>query len=238
MEIINGRGRVGVRTPINLNNPLWANLVSGWKFDNDLNDVLGVANGTFFNGAGFATGKVGDAASFDGVDDYVFLGNNLHDTLHQGDWSLSLWMYKTNTAQGALYSTIYVGPNTKSYGTLLGGTTSYSFQIYANSQSQMLLNFGTLATNQWNHLIVTRSSSLGNYKSYLNGTLVSTVSSAVNPNYFSGYVNRVTQGGRQFLAMGQLLNGKIDETYIWNKVLSEAEVAELYNSSNGKQYPN
>jgi hypothetical protein len=147
-------------------------------------------------------------------------------------------MYKTNTAQGALYSTIYVGPNVKSYGALLSGTTTYSFQIYANSSSQMLLNFGTFVTNQWNHLVVTRSSSLGNYKSYLNGTLISTVSSAVNPTYLNGYVNRVTQGGRQFSAMAQFLNGKIDETYIWNKVLSDSEVTELYNSSNGKQYPN
>jgi hypothetical protein len=234
----NNKTRVSVRVPINLSNPLWNNLVSGWRFDNDLNDVMGVANGTFFNGANFSTGKVGEAASFDGIDDYVFLGNNLHDTLHQGDWSLSLWMYKTNTAQGALYSTIYVGPNVKSYGALLSGTTTYSFQIYANSSSQMLLNFGTFVTNQWNHLVVTRSSSLGNYKSYLNGTLISTVSSAVNPTYLNGYVNRVTQGGRQFSAMAQFLNGKIDETYIWNKVLSDSEVTELYNSSNGKQYPN
>jgi hypothetical protein len=67
---------------------------------------------------------------------------------------------------------------------------------------------------------------------------VSTVNSALNPNYLSGYVNRVTQGGRQFLAMAQFLNGKIDETYIWNKVLSQSEITELYNSNNGKQYPN
>jgi hypothetical protein len=238
MAIINGRGRVGVRTPINLNNPLWNNLVSGWKFDGDFNDVLGIKNGTSFNGIGFSSGKIGNSVSFDGIDDYVFLGNNIHDTLHQGDWSLSLWIYKNNSNLGAAYSTIYVGPNNKSYGTLLSGTIGYTFQIYGNSQSQMLLSFGDLTLNQWNHLTITRSSSLGNYKSYLNGNLVSTVNSALNPTYLNGYVNRVTQGGRQFLAMAQFLNGKIDETYIWNKVLSQSEITELYNSNNGKQYPN
>jgi hypothetical protein len=36
-----------------------------------------------------------------------------------------------------------------------------------------------------------------------------------------------------------LANGtKIDTFNIWNKELTQSEITELYNSGNGKQYPN
>jgi hypothetical protein len=33
-------------------------------------------------------------------------------------------------------------------------------------------------------------------------------------------------------------NGKIDAFNAWNRVLTQSEITELYNSGNGKQYPN
>ena len=35
-----------------------------------------------------------------------------------------------------------------------------------------------------------------------------------------------------------LFNGSIDAFNVWNRVLTATEVTELYNSGNGKQYPN
>ena len=46
-------------------------LVSWWKAENNFDDAYGGNNGTGQNGATFATGKVSQAFSFDGVDDYV-----------------------------------------------------------------------------------------------------------------------------------------------------------------------
>lgn len=46
-------------------------LVSWWPGDNSALDIVGTNNGTLMNGATFAAGKVGQAFSFDGVNDYV-----------------------------------------------------------------------------------------------------------------------------------------------------------------------
>src|SRR6185295_2991399 len=48
-----------------------AGMVSWWAADNHALDIRGGSNGSLQNGATFAPGKVAQAFSFDGVDDYV-----------------------------------------------------------------------------------------------------------------------------------------------------------------------
>ncbi|MEO7100193.1 MAG: alginate lyase family protein, partial [Luteolibacter sp.] len=69
-------------------------LVTQYTFENTFNDVVGTRHATAMGGstgaAGFATGKNGQAASFDGVDDYVKLpvGSGNYQ-----DITLSAWVY-------------------------------------------------------------------------------------------------------------------------------------------------
>ena len=48
-----------------------AGLVSWWPGEGNANDIVGSNHGTLQNGATFAAGMVGQAFSFDGIDDYV-----------------------------------------------------------------------------------------------------------------------------------------------------------------------
>src|SRR5262245_44791135 len=50
-----------------------AGLVSWWTGDGTAADLMGVHNGTLVGGATYATGRVGQAFSFDGVNDTVVL---------------------------------------------------------------------------------------------------------------------------------------------------------------------
>src|SRR4051794_24104609 len=52
-----------------------AGLVSWWTADNTAADLKGLNNATLFNGTTYAAGKVGQALSFDGVDDRAELGD-------------------------------------------------------------------------------------------------------------------------------------------------------------------
>ncbi|MGZ5438057.1 MAG: hypothetical protein ACXW3F_18375, partial [Pyrinomonadaceae bacterium] len=54
-----------------------AGIVGWWPGDGNANDIQGPTfeNGTLLNGTTFATGKVGQAFSFDGVDDLVRADN-------------------------------------------------------------------------------------------------------------------------------------------------------------------
>ena len=67
-----------------------SNLVSWWPGDGDANDLQGVNNGTLVNGATFAPGKVGQAFSFDGTDDYVSVPNPSFKTNIQG--TIEAWI--------------------------------------------------------------------------------------------------------------------------------------------------
>src|SRR5882724_10819515 len=53
--------------------PPLSGLAGWWPGDGNADDLQGASNGTLLNGATFTTGKVGQAFSFDGVDDDVSL---------------------------------------------------------------------------------------------------------------------------------------------------------------------
>lgn len=66
-------------------------MVSWWDAEGDANDVIGTNHGSLQNGATFATGKVGSAFRFDGVNDFVKVPNapNLNPS---NKFTLEFWM--------------------------------------------------------------------------------------------------------------------------------------------------
>src|SRR5262249_51337935 len=52
-------------------------MVAWWPGDGNTNDIKSNNNGALQNGATFAAGKVGQAFSFDGVDDFVSFGSGV-----------------------------------------------------------------------------------------------------------------------------------------------------------------
>jgi hypothetical protein len=74
-------------------------LVSWWPGEGNANDIVGTNHGTLQGGAGFAPGVVGQAFSFDGVDDYVQIPHNANLDPGTGSFSLDAWI-KTTQATG------------------------------------------------------------------------------------------------------------------------------------------
>ena len=78
--------------------PAPANMISWWKGENDATDTQDGNHGTLLNGATFAAGKVGQAFSFDGVNDYVSVPDDsslsFGDGLSDGQFSVSAWIFK------------------------------------------------------------------------------------------------------------------------------------------------
>jgi hypothetical protein len=82
---------------------------------------------------------------------------------------------------------------------------------------------------------------------YLNGSLISTIIPPNNRGIEYDQLPATTQIGCSRFAGGIgtgvpnwfMKNGsKIDALSVWSKTLTATEVSDLYNSSNGKQYPN
>ncbi len=73
-----------------------------WTANGNSLDVVGTSNGTLIGGATYANGVHGQAFSFDGVDDYVSLGN----ISVSGSVSVSAWINTNDIAEGQLASIV------------------------------------------------------------------------------------------------------------------------------------
>jgi len=112
--------------------PAPAGLVGWWPADGNADDVVGTNNGTLENGVSFAPGEVGQAFSFNGVNQYVQIEDS--PSLEPQSVTLECWFNANNTVgREALISKP------------VGGGTYDSYQIWFGSGIS-LGSFATLPT--------------------------------------------------------------------------------------------
>jgi hypothetical protein len=75
--------------------------ISWWPGDGNADDAIGTNHGTLHGGAGFTAGAVGQAFSFDGVDDYVSIPDDPSLDLGTGDLSVAFWL-RTQSYDGSI----------------------------------------------------------------------------------------------------------------------------------------
>jgi hypothetical protein len=213
------------------------------------NNQFAIDNGTLMNGCTFTDGKIGKAFTFDGVNDYVQLPNNsLNFT---GDFAISVWIYPTSGNTQCLLDNLALGasPLYKGWqfdinnisGAQSGKITFTIPQTYT-TYTGWQFNTTALTLNSWNHVVIQRVSGVNTY-CWVNGvsqtyTLYGTGADITkDPIYDTTQI--VTLGSFKKLdtSIGNLLKAgtKIDGLSVWQKVLTQAEITELYNSGAGKQ---
>lgn len=160
----------------------------------------------------FASGKIGNAAVFDGSN--CLTGESL---LVGNTFSVAGWV---NNKSGDQCGIVY--QNTGFGISILGGvielTDLRSFGEYTTSQ---------IPQNIWNHFAVSVNNGLA--KIFVNGALELEVT---NP---SNVVDLNGQAGLGIGGNGSFVGGTkdIDAVGIWNRALSDAEFVELYNNGTG-----
>jgi len=75
-----------------------AGLVAWWPGDGNANDIIGGNDGTLQNGATFVSGKVGQAFSFDGVDDHISGSTVAGFPLGVSPRTITAWIKSTSTS--------------------------------------------------------------------------------------------------------------------------------------------
>ena len=233
--------RVGIRNGalFNQTSTLWNNLLAYYTGDGTPNDALGNYNGTLVNGTTYGTGKINQGFSFDGVNDYVNLGDNFDNDGTQAQ-SVSFWVKLINSTSNQLL----VGKQNNAVPYNGWSVTIYSSKIYygfLNNVPSIAIateNTQVLTTGVWYHIVATYNGSknASGIKVYIDGSLgtQNILSDTLGSNSSSASGIKATISSRN----GSILptNGLIDEVGIWDRVLSESEVTELYNNGNGKQY--
>jgi hypothetical protein len=210
-----------------------------------VNDSLATYNGTAQGGLTYSTGKSGNAFTFNGTNAYVQLPDNALNSLN-GSFSVSAWFktsssilnvdnYILNNLSANTWFNNGNGFGVEQYGNVL------NFTIYNNTNTETVLGANyTFSTNTWYHVTATKLAN-GNMNLYLNGSLVGTKVTSVNPTYLAtvskpciGALNIPARGSVGYFAQSGFA---VDELNIWNKELSSTEVTELYNAGTGKFYP-
>ena len=218
------------------------------------NDALNTYNGTAQGGLTYGVGKVGTAFNFNGTNAFIkYPANSMSFT---GDFSISVWVnipsgyigsseidlltnitmpYWYNSPKGFWFRTV----GASLYFSLSNGTTSDGV-VWNDSQGLIIKG-----NSGWINIVATRKSSTRS-NLYVNGVLKVSNTSTFNPSYSltnqtpaSGALHIVNSAGVVQQNSVFAPNGtKIDGLSVWTKELTSTEVTELYNSGNGKQYPN
>ena len=186
-------------------------------------------NGTLSNGLSFGDdtvpGQVGNALSFDGVDQYIDLPDGLND-FNKG-CTISLWVYPTAVQTWSRF--VDFGNGSSSDNIWFGrraGSNDLIFECWSGSSNNgSVYAADAIVLNQWQMFTVTVDSS-GNVRLFKNGNLIQTgssmPSSVIRTN---NYIGRSNWSGDEYY------QGYMDEIRVYNYNLTDGEVSGLYSGA-------
>jgi hypothetical protein len=180
---------------------------------------------------------------FDGVDEYIDLGNVLDNDGTQA-FSISIWFKYTNNSFTTLFSK-YNGLNGFYIGLNSGGNIDSYFGADGSNRVYFLSSpAGLLSTNTWHNVVYTYdgSKTVAGAELYLDGETVAgaelyldgvKLSKSINSdNWTSGSSSNSVNAyfGRYGLTPLGLFDGRMDDVQYYDFVLNSTQVSDIYNS--------
>jgi len=213
------------------------NLIGYWKFNEGEGNIAHDSSGYGNHGTIYGANWASPALSFDGIDDYVNIGNNSNlqitsaITLEAWIKTPSYWnkQYPTPVSK-ANYTFGYPGDWDGEYWIAirsLDGRISFAFAPAGGNAIDHWSN-GWLLPNTWYHIAATFDDSADKVKIYINGVLDKEFTEYQKPGVTNHPV-RIGQGGN-YPYQNSWFNGIIDEVRIYKRVLSASEILEHYQS--------
>lgn len=221
-----------------LNAPVYSDIdpktcVGVWIFDENNGEVAKDSSGnqndgTLVNSPKWVKAELGNALSFDGVDDYVNLPAVTSDNWAGVTLVAWVWLNLLPTELPSSYGEIY-GSNQDIYD-MYEDKNNNELRVKVTttvSAERPGIPTAQLETNRWLHIVGTYDSVEGKVKIYMNGQLIDT-------HNLTGLVN-----GAQYSSIGSqggpngpftdFLNGMIDEVALFNVSLDEQDIQTLMN---------
>ncbi len=208
-------------------------LISWWPGDGNANDIKDSNHGTLVNGATFTQGMVGQAFSFDGIDDYVDIGtpSNLN-TL--SSITLDAWVHRLGPGVGNFPEfNVIVGKAGLSgqstsdgwYLRWIDGMPEFAIVASDNSINQAVGS--VLPNGVWHHIAGTFDGSTRVMRLYVNGDLV--VEKIITGGLpINSVPVRIGLSSNPFAP--EPFNGMIDEVEIYGRALSQSEIQTIFNA--------
>jgi len=214
------------------------NLIAHWTFDEGSGttayDSVGDNHGTIY-GAQWTTGQIDGALSFDGVDDYVDIGN-----INENGYTILFWMYTdfeitSATAGKAImqYSDqdsqeiIAIGSST-SY--IDGETLIIMGGIYRGSYYRTAIT--DIISAGWHFITFSWDAGNSKYDIYIDAVEKTTTSGSKTNTQLANFDDFSVGGGDN--SYNDAFNGTIGDVRIYDRALSAGEVQQLYQDGLGE----
>ena len=213
-------------------------LVNHWKFDEGMlqmtADSSGHGNTGTLSGGGLPDWTPGGAPipgnlfslTFDGVDDYVALKDNLAPVLG-GTSTLSCWIKTTQTGANNSFDAPGIT------GVEQGGGSNDIFWGFIDASGFIGLRPGSGRTvksaaaindNMWHNVVMTRDAGNGRIQIFVDGKLAKAddgMQTGPKSTAFAA-LGRITDSSKPYF------KGQLDDVRIWDRVLSPAEVTAVF----------
>lgn len=220
-----------------------SDLISWWPGDGNAFDIQDSNDGMLQNGATFAAGMVGQAFSFDGVDDYVQIPHNANLDPGTSSFSLDAWV-KTTKATGfqVVVSKYECGQtcisnvsNSLYFLDVIDGKPHTELRDTDSSASQNLFGVTFIADGNFHHLAMVRDIAASELRLYVDGVLDAiaplnaSATGAIKdddgePDPF--LIGAFIQGGTT--TRESFFSGLIDEGEFYNRALSDSEIQAIF----------
>ena len=232
-------GSQGAAVSAGKRSPQWisSGLVGWWKMDEaswngtagEVKDWSGNGNnGVRVGDATTAAGKFGNGGSFAGTSDLVDCGtgSSLNAT---NAITLATWVYPTGSGYRGIISKMDASTNGNGYILRVDPDNNINF-ILNNSGSRVgEPDDVSISLNTWTYVVATFDGI--NRRIYFNGELQNTFSGGAIGSTSYRYIIGAYEWGVE--AGPYYFTGKLDETRIYNRALSDREVRDLYSYAPG-----
>jgi len=214
-------------------------LVGYWPFNGNANDESGNGNNGTVNGATLTTDRFNSlnlAYHLDGNGDNIYVANSLFDNGSVG-FSLSIWYNLDQFQNPNNGNSSHILFNTSPHNGLgldmnWSGSSKYSIFLGngtpANSWNTSIFNSESnqnIAINSWHNVVLVKSGNT--YSLYIDGVFdINWISNTtISPYFYKMYF-----GAADPDVSNEVIIGDIDDIGIWNRILTQQEITDLYNS--------
>ncbi|HSU54759.1 MAG TPA: LamG-like jellyroll fold domain-containing protein [Candidatus Dormibacteraeota bacterium] len=206
-------------------------LISWWPAEGDASDSADGNSGMLINGIVFTNGVVGQAFSFDGINDHVRIADNSNLRLTSA-LTIEAWIFPITSA--SFHEIV------SKWNLVADGQKSYTTSIDPDGRAYLtvsptgtdaghgsVLSTNTIPLNQWTHFAATYDGT--NLNMYINGQFQTSTAYAsgifpgTNDLAIGGYVGAAPVG-----QVGSPFAGFIDEPSIYGRALAASEINALY----------
>ena len=207
-----------------------SNAIGWWAGDGTADDLVNTNNGTLQGGAACSSGEVGQAFDLDGNSGYVSVPDNDLWAFGNNDFTIELWANFADNPwgdEGHPYGGAFISSDEGPYDvnkwwfTTGGGVIDFHINDPVNGPIFLVNADFWPDPGAWYHLALTRSGDT--YTVYVNGVAAG-----------SDTCDRAIPNADVPLMIGQAegfyFNGQLDEVTIYNRALSDSEIAAIYSA--------